>query len=139
MGGGGQHDAAWLLTCKRATNNNAGGAELSLARKEERSRGKEVAAASSAAPALCNGGIRGNTCQPQCTVSGERNNGTTLQMFAQPYIQFTGRMFLDNLVIAFLDQNIQNWNKMGGHMKRWQLPWWMQYVVGFGELCFLLL
>jgi hypothetical protein len=71
-------------------------------------------------------------------------------MFAQPYIPFTGRMFLDFmevpytpftgsmfldfLVIALLDQNIQNLNKMGGYMGQWQLPLWMQYVVGFGEL-----
>jgi hypothetical protein len=93
------------------------GQVLSLARKEERGRGEEVAAASSAAPALRNGGVRGNTCQSQCAVSGGRNNGTTLQMFAQPYIPFTGHMFLDFLVIALLDQNIQNWNKMSGHMK----------------------
>jgi hypothetical protein len=36
-------------------------------------------------------------------------------MFAQPYIPFTGCMILDFLVIALLDQNIQNWNKIGGH------------------------
>jgi hypothetical protein len=93
-----------------------GGHALSLAGKEERGRGEEVAAASSAAPAPHVGGVQGNTCQPQCAVSGGRNNGTTLQMFAQPYISFTGCMFLDFLVIALLDQNIQNWNKMGGHM-----------------------
>jgi hypothetical protein len=29
--------------------------------------------------------------------------------------------------------------KKRGHVKQWQLPWWIQYVVGFGELCFLLL
>ena len=81
---------------------------LSLDGKEERGRGEEVAAASSAAPALCNGGIRGNTCQPQCAVSGGRNNGITLQMFAQPYIPFTGCMILDFLVIALLDQHVQN-------------------------------
>jgi hypothetical protein len=99
-------------------------------------RGEEVAAASSAAPALRNGGIQGNTRQPQCTVSGRRNNETTLQMFTQFYIPFTGLMFLDFLVIALLDQNIQNYNKMGGHMKCWQLPWGMQYIDGFGELWF---
>jgi hypothetical protein len=84
------------------------GCSLSLAGKEERGRGEEVAAASSAAPALRDGGIRGNTCQPQFSVSGGRNNGTILQVFAQPYIPFTGRMFLIFLVIALLDQNIQN-------------------------------
>jgi hypothetical protein len=57
-------------------------------------------------------------------------------MFAQPYIPFTGGIFLGFLVIALFDQNIQNWNKMGGHMKQWQLPWWMQYVVGIGEFFF---
>ncbi len=108
VGGGGKYDAAWLLTRGRANIDDAGGAKLSLAGREERGRGEEVAAASSAAPALCDGHVQGNTCQPQCTVSGGRNNGTTLQMFAQPYIPFTGRMFLDFLVIALLDQNIQN-------------------------------
>jgi hypothetical protein len=39
-------------------------------------------------------------------------------MFAQPYIPFTGGIFLGFLVIALFDQNIQNWNKMGGHMKQ---------------------
>jgi hypothetical protein len=115
VGGGGKYDAAWLSTCRRANNNNAGGAKLSLARKEERGRGEEVPAASSAAPVLRDGGVRGNTCQPQCAVSGGMNNGTTLQMFSQPYIPFTRHMFLDSLVIALFDQNIQNWNKMGGH------------------------
>jgi hypothetical protein len=62
-------------------------------------KGEELAAASSAAPALHDGGARGNTSQPQCTVSGWKNNGTLLQMFAQPYIPFTGHMFLDFLVI----------------------------------------
>jgi hypothetical protein len=71
------------------------GQALSLDGKEERGRGEEVAAVSSAAPALHNGGIRGNACQPQCAVSDWRNNGTTLRMFAQPYIPFTGSMFLD--------------------------------------------
>ena len=87
-----------------------------LLERKRGGRGEEVAAASSAAPVLRDGGVRGNTCQPKCAVSGGRNNGTILQMFAQPYIPFTGRMFLDFLVIALLDQNIQNWNKMGGHM-----------------------
>jgi hypothetical protein len=89
---------------------------LSLAGKEERGRGEEVTAASSTAPALHNGGVLGNTHQPQFAVRGGRNNGTTLHMFAQPYIPFTGCIILDLLVIALLDQNIQNWNKMGGHM-----------------------
>jgi hypothetical protein len=31
-------------------------------------------------------------------------------------------MFLVFLVIALLDENIQNWNKMGGDMKQWRLP-----------------
>jgi hypothetical protein len=57
-------------------------------------------------------------------------------MFAQPYIPFTGHMFLEFLVIALLDQHIQNWNKMGGHMKQRRLPWWMQYALDLGELCF---
>jgi hypothetical protein len=95
------------------------GQALSRAGKEERGRWEEAAAASSAAPVLHNGGVRGNKCQLQCTVSGGRNNGTTLQIFSQPYIPFTGHMFLNFLVIALFDQNIQNWNKMGGHMKQW--------------------
>ncbi len=40
------------------------------------------------------------------------------QKIEVPYIPFTGRMFLDFLVIALLDQNIQNWNKMSGHKGR---------------------
>jgi hypothetical protein len=109
VGGSGQYDAAWLLTCRSANNNDAGGSmHFHLPGRRRGGKREEVAAASSAAPVLCNGGIRGNTCQPQCAVSGGRNNGTTLQMFAQPFIRFTRRMFLDFLVIAFLDQNIQD-------------------------------
>ncbi len=78
------------------------GQALSLAGKEERSRGEDIAVASSAAPALCYGGTWGNTCPPQCTVSGGRNYGTTLQIFAQRYIPFTGCMFLDFFVMLFL-------------------------------------
>ncbi len=55
VGGGGQYDSAWLLTCRSANNNDAGGHALSLAGNEERGRGEKVAAAPSAAPALCNG------------------------------------------------------------------------------------
>ncbi len=60
----------------------SGGCTLSLPGRRTGGRGEEVAAASSAAPALHDGGVRGNTCQPQCVVSGGRNNGTALQMLA---------------------------------------------------------
>jgi hypothetical protein len=90
----------WLAGVQTITM--PGGACTFTAGKEERGRGEVVAAASSAAPALRVDGIWGNTCQPQCVVTGGRNNGRTLQIFAQPYIPFIGCMFLNFWWLLFL-------------------------------------